>query len=168
MNPLDLITPPLIDYCSQYNSIIVCGPPKSGKITISKKLAEELNRPLLKSDDYIDPKDRLGAMYIFMDDILKLYNQNIPFIAEGVMCFRVLRKGLQLKNFSPELILKTICDDYTTEYFYNMDGENYKINRVKSFKKSLDTIWNEYLSLLNNIEKHKHPKYLELDTSIRF
>ena len=52
MNPADLVTPQLINYCSPLQTIVVCGYTKTGKITIAKKLAEQLNRVLFISDDY--------------------------------------------------------------------------------------------------------------------
>ena len=165
MNPEALITPQLIDTCSKNNTIVICGFTKTGKITIAKKLAKELNRKLIISDDYqsIKPEE---SLYVFMEDILSEYNKGNPIIVEGILCFRLLRKGIQLNNFSPDLILKTKCSENTIRHFYKKDGEESKINRALSFNKGLDKIWNDYLDLLYINPQIKKPGYIELNTSL--
>jgi hypothetical protein len=166
MNPADLVTSHLIDYCKNYNTIVVCGYTKTGKVTIAKKLAQELNRPLFISDDYIDIADREQSLYNLIDNILPYYQTNQPIIIEGILCFRLLRKGIQLDNFSPDLIIKTKCNDETIKHFYRMDGEGSKIDRALSFNKGLNTIWDEYRELLRNSFMMKLPKFIELETTL--
>jgi hypothetical protein len=167
MNPADLITPQLIKTCHENPTIIVCGYTKTGKITIAKKLALILNRPILISDDYTsNGKDKVEALYTFMDDVLYYYNKNIPIIVEGILCFRLLRKGIQLNNFYPDLIIKTKCNDNTIKHFYEKDGESNKISRALSFNKGLNTIWDEYINTLHQSPNVKFPKYTELETTL--
>jgi hypothetical protein len=165
MNPADLVTPQLVNYCAPMNTIVVCGYTKTGKITIAKKLAEQLNRPLFISDDYqnLDSKDSLS---IFMEDVLKYYSQKLPIIVEGILCFRLLRKGIKESCFFPDLILKTKCDENTIRHFYNKDGEGHKIERALAFNRGLNTIWTEYQDLLATNPWLKRPYYLELNTSL--
>jgi adenylate kinase family enzyme len=113
MNPSDLVTPNLITHCSQFKTIVILGYTKTGKVTIAKKLAQELNYPLFESDHYINIKDREQSLYNLIDHVLPYYQSNQPIIIEGILCFRLLRKGLQLNNFSPDLIIKTKCNDET-------------------------------------------------------
>jgi hypothetical protein len=166
MNPANLVTPNLINYCSQFKIITILGYTKTGKITIAKKLADELNYPLFISDHYINVKNRQQSLYDLMDHILPYYQSNKPLIVEGVLCFRLLRKGLQLKNFHTDVIIKTKCNDSTIKYFYEKDNEPDKISRALSFNKGLNTIWNEYLLLLKSRPELKRPKYIELDTTL--
>ena len=167
MNPADLITPQLIKICHENPTIVVCGYTKTGKITIAKKLASTLNRHILISDDYTsNGKDKVEALYTFMDDILYYYNKNIPIIVEGILCFRLLRKSTQLNNFYPDLIIKTKCNDDTIKYFYKKDGELSKIHRALSFNKGLNTIWNEYVDTFHQNPNAKFPKYIELETTL--
>lgn len=164
INPADLVTNELIDYCKGKNLIIVCGYTKTGKYTIAKKLSTELNRILLVSDNYqIYGADK--SLYILMDDLLRYYKAGIPIIVEGILAFRLLRKSIQLNNFTPDLILKTECDDDTIKYFYNKDGEGDKIVSALGFNKGLNKIWNEYLSLLYSTTKQI--PLIKLNTSIR-
>lgn len=165
MNPEALVTPQLIDLCNKHNTIVICGFTKTGKITIAQKLAKELNRKLFISDDYqfVKPEE---SLYVFMEDILHEYRKGTPIIVEGILCFRLLRKGIQLGNFFPELILKTKCNEETIRYFYEKDGEGHKANRAISFNKGLDKIWNDYLDLLYLHPQIKRPGFVELNTSL--
>jgi uridine kinase len=166
MNPSKLITPELIDYCSQFKTITVLGYTKTGKITIAKKLSQELNYLLFISDHYININNREQSLYDMMDHIIPYYNSNQPLIIEGILGFRLLRKGLQLNNFHTDLIIKTKCNNETIKHFYKMDREEYKINRALSFNKGLDKIWNEYRDLLLHNNLNKIPKFIELETTL--
>ena len=166
MNPADLVTNDLINYCKNFPIIVICGYTKTGKVTIAKKLSEQLNRPLLKSDDYIDYQNRENSLYLFMDAVIPYVNNNMSVIVEGISCFRLLRKGIQLGNFSPDLIIKTKCNNYTISYFYEKDGESNKIEKALSFNRGLNKIWDEYRKLLLNNSHLKRPQYIELETTL--
>jgi hypothetical protein len=166
MNPADLVTPHLIDHCRNFNTIVILGHTKTGKVTIAEKLASQLGRPLFKSDDYIDYDNRENSLYTFIDGILPYYNNRTPIIVEGITCFRLLRKGIQTEIFHPDLVIKTKCSDATIKHFYEKDGEGAKVNRVLSFNKGLNKIWDEYISLLSSNIYNKLPQYIELETSL--
>jgi hypothetical protein len=164
MNPVDLVTDSLINTCKNKKSIVVIGFTKTGKITIAKKLSEYLDIPILISDYYYElSKDK--ALEYMMYDIKNLETSNIPYIVEGVLCFRLLRKGIQLNNFYPDLIIKTECNDKTIQHFYHKDNESSKIKKALSFNKGLDKIWLDYINLSqeNNINI---PPIITLNTSI--
>jgi len=165
MNPADLITPQILNFCKPMNTIVVCGFTKTGKIAIAEKLSKELNRKLFISDDfqYVKPEE---SLYEFIKNISPYHQQRVPIIVEGILCFRLLRKGIQEGIFFPDLIIKTKCDEKTIRYFYDKDGEGHKANRAISFNKGLDTIWNEYLNLLNKNPWFKKPQFIELNTSL--
>jgi hypothetical protein len=167
MDPSSLVTPQLINFCTPLNSIIICGFTKTGKITIAKKLANSLNRHLLISDEYINNYGYDNSLEKLIEDIKYFKNHNIPFIVEGILCFRLLRKSAKLKSFYPDLIIKTECDNKTISYFYNKDGENHKLERALIFNKGLNTIWNEYKEILKNDPFLPSPKFLSLNTSLK-
>lgn len=162
MNPADLVTPQILSICEQSPIIVVCGYTKTGKVTIARKIANTLKRRLFISDDYqiYGPQE---AMYVLLKDLL---TENRPFIVEGVQCFRLLRKGIQLNNFFPDLIIKTKCNEETIRYFYKKDNESEKIENAIKYNKGLNKIWEDYLQLLSSNPNIKRPKYIELNTSI--
>ena len=96
MKPTDLITPELIQRCSNFNTIVVLGYTKTGKLPIAKKIATELDRPLFISDEYLELKDPLEAL---IGDVTYHQRRGNQIVVEGTLCFRLLRKGLELSNF---------------------------------------------------------------------
>jgi hypothetical protein len=166
MNLETLVDDRLINFCLSKQIIVVLGYTKTGKITIAKKLSKETQYPLLISDDYVKISNPIDALYILMEDIKEHQRNNQPFIVEGILCFRLLRKGAKLNSFNPDVIIKTQCNDETIQYFYNKDGESNKVNRALSFNKGLNTIWEEYLNLIYHYPHNIKPTYIELNTSI--
>ena len=163
MKPADLVTPELIQHCSQFNTIVVLGYTKTGKLPIAKKIATELNCPLFISDEYLELKDPLDA---FMNDIILHQKRKNQIIVEGTLCFRLLRKGLELSNFNTDLIIKTNCNEETIKYFYNQDNESHKIKRALSFNQGLNKIWDDYRNMLLNSSRSNIPQYTELITTL--
>jgi hypothetical protein len=166
MNPASLVTSQLINFCNPLKSIVICGFTKTGKVTIAKKLATSLNRPLLITDEYIEKYGYDDALEGLMEDTVNFYNNQTPFIVEGILCFRLLRKTATLGNFYPDLIIKTECNEETISYFYHKDGEAYKLKRALSFNKGLNKIWDDYREILRNDSSIPYPKYLSLNTSL--
>jgi hypothetical protein len=167
MDPSNLVTPQLINFCTPLNSIVICGFTKTGKITIAKKLANSLNRHLFISDEYINNYGYDKSLEKLMIDIKSFEDRNIPFIVEGILCFRLLRKSIKLKTFFPDFIIKTECDEKTISHFYHKDGESSKLPKALIFNKGLNTIWNEYKEILRTDPLLPTPKYLSLNTSLR-
>lgn len=164
MNPADLITPKIVEYCESLQMIFVVGYTKTGKVTISKKLAKELNRILLIADDYIEMYGHDDAIIYFQRDIEKYYHSNVPFIVEGVLCFRVLRKLINTMGIIPDMIIKTKCDERTITHFYNKEEPNKNINRVLGFNQGLEKIWKDYIDYVYS--QGSKVKVLTLNTSI--
>lgn len=164
MNPADLVTDSLINACKHKKNIVILGFTKTGKITIAKKIAEHLNIPVLISDYYYE-LNKDNALEYMINDIKYFKASNIPYIAEGVLCFRLLRKGVQLDDFYPDLIIKTECNNETIQHFYHKDNESHKIKNALSFNKGLDKIWNEYINL-SYINNKTIPPIITLNTSI--
>jgi hypothetical protein len=165
MNPSTLVDSKLVSYCENKKSIVIVGFTKTGKVTIAKELSNRLNIPLLISDHYISGNYD-DALQRLMNDVLYYYNNNIQFIVEGILCFRLLRKGIKLNNFYPDLVIRTECNDKTIEHFYHKDNESSKIKRAFAFNKGLESIWTEYLNLLGSNNIPNRPNFIKLNTSI--
>jgi hypothetical protein len=163
MKPADLVTPELIKHCSSFNTIVILGFTKTGKLPIAKKIAQELDIPLFISDEYLELKDPLEA---FMNDVTYHQRSGNQIVVEGTLCFRLLRKGLELSNFNTDLIIKTNCNEETIKYFYNQDNESHKIKRALSFNQGLNKIWDEYRKMLVSNYSPIIPQYIELNTTL--
>jgi len=166
MNPASIVTPELVEYCKNLNTIVILGYTKTGKHTIAKKLAEELNCNLYVSDDYLDRQNPTESLYTLIEAFADDYRAGRQFVVEGVLCFRLLRKGLELGNFFPDVLIKTNCNIETISHFYVKDGEGHKLQRALNFNKGLEKIWDEYRATLRSLSGVKIPNYLEFSTSL--
>jgi hypothetical protein len=167
MNPANLVTPQLLKKIDGASTIVVAGFTKTGKITISNKLSEELGYPIIKSDDFkVEQFGTTKALFAFMGECLSYYNTRKPVIIEGVKAFRLLRKGLQLRSFYPDVIIRTECNEATIRHFYKKDGEEEKADRAVSFNKGLQTTWDSYLLMLDEKFVIKKPKIITLTTTL--
>ena len=66
----------------------------------------------------------------------------------------MLRKGLQLNSYIPDLIIKLKCNDKTITHLYNKFRDPKKLNYVNGYIKGIDKIWEDYLAL----HKQSHAK----------
>lgn len=160
------ITPQLIDECKKYSSIVVLGIPNSGKTTFATQLSKNIQYTLIKSDDYFIKDNQQESLEYLYREVTHYYNNNIPFIVEGVLGYRLLRKGAQTASFLPDLIINLNCNMETMIHFYEQDNESHKINRAVGYVKGLTSIFQEYKNILLNNPQLKRPQYIELDTSI--
>ena len=163
-NPKDLVTQKIVDYCKQLQIIFVIGFTKTGKVTIAKELAKQLNYDILIADDFIENYGHNGALTMFKNEVERKFYNGDKFIVEGVLCFRLLRKLINTSGIIPDLIIKTECNDQTIRYFYDLENPEKNITQVMGFNLGLNSIWNQYLDVLNNMGKSI--KVLTLNTSI--
>jgi deoxyadenosine/deoxycytidine kinase len=163
MNLSHYITPQLIDECHKHSSIVILGIPNSGKTTLATELAKQLNYPLIISDDYFIKGNQEKSLENLMN-IIQQYRGK--FIVEGVMCYRLLRKGAQTNLFLPDMLINLNCSVEHMIRIYNRDGEYDKIKYAITYVKGLNTIFMEYQNILKNNPSIRRPKYVEINTSI--
>lgn len=153
-----------LDSLRPYSKIVLFGYTKTGKVKIAKSISEHLGIKLIKTDDYqhIDFKQ---AVYTMLGVITNLEKSNIPFIIEGVQCARILRKGLETGTFTPDIVIRTECNEQTIKHCYIQDGEIDKLKGALSFNKGVEKIYNEYLDYLEDMPYIK-PKFITINTSL--
>jgi hypothetical protein len=153
-----------LDSLIPYRKIVLFGYTKTGKVKIAKTISEHLGIKLIKTDDYqhIDFKQ---AVYTMLDVITKLERENIPFIIEGVQCARILRKGQETGTFTPDLVIRTECNEQTIRQCYVQDNESEKINGALSFNKGIEGIYKQYTQSINAMS-HDTPKFITINTSL--
>ena len=151
-----LVTDELISLCKNSKHIIIYG---HSKRLISKKIG----CGLIVSDDYM----YLGwsdNMY-YIKELLQTKHSEEQIIFEGVQTCRLLRKGVQLNDYYPELVIHITCNYRSIEQCYWNDNQQYKLKggKVKRFnEKILDKIFYEWWDIL---PKEKRPKIINIDTS---
>lgn len=143
--------------------IVVVGLPATGKSYLTDRLIEEMIKPqpyrLFRTDDYIAHGFE-KSLYVLMD-VLKKDISPIKII-EGVQGYRLLRKGVELGTFSPDLVI--ICTA-TREVRQQRYVDRGKILN-KGFDASLEKIWGDYMSLIEGftIAKPLLPRFVIHDT----
>jgi 2-phosphoglycerate kinase len=164
MKPEDLLTDKIIDYCKSMQIIFVMGFTKTGKVSIARKLAKELNRELFIADEFIERYGHHDSVNQFELELDHCYHSGKSVIFEGILCFRLLRKIVEKGYFLPDMIIKTECNEQTIRHFYEKEEPNKNINRVFGFNSGLQKIWIEVLDFVHLQDKKL--KVLTLNTSI--
>ena len=126
------------------------GPTKSGKVIISKELANKLDKPLVITDEVIMKLGKIQGYNRLVNIFKYSYYSNSPTIIEGVHTYRMLRSVFRDKGIYPDVIIKTVCNEETISHFYKKDKEIKKLKHALSFNKGLDTIWGSYEKLVDN------------------
>ena len=130
-------------------TVVIIGHPQSGKTTYSAKLKEKFPyHTYISCDDFKNfPYDE--ALYELKKAINKTTAKHL--VIEGILGYRLLRKGLQYKDFNPEMVIRI-----------TRAGIDYgdKTSKMQSFCKQLDTIWAEYIYLLES--ETEKPEIIEI------
>ncbi len=127
-------------------NILVIGYPAVGKTTFAKKYIEHLPyHTLISTDDYLSHGYE-ESLYALIEDLIKI--QNLTLV-EGVLGYRLLRKGVQLDCYYPDVVFELTAPWTHIEKVYQTERETKKIPNLKSFIKTLDTILKQYQGLPN-------------------
>lgn len=127
-------------------NILVIGYPATGKTTFAKKYIEYLpQHTLIHTDNYISHGYE-QSLYVLIDD---LENITTPTFIEGILGYRLLRKGVEIGCYYPDVVFELTASWAHIEKVYHTEREGKKISNLKSFSKSLDSILTEYKALHN-------------------
>ena len=121
-------------------NVLVIGPPASGKTHFINKL--KFSGKVIHTDDYIKYGD--NGIYLLFNSI-----KGSKTIIEGVMGYRLLRKGLELNCYHPDLVIELQVPEKKLEMIYNSERIGKDFNSVKAMIKANQTILNEYKSMPN-------------------
>jgi adenylate kinase family enzyme len=126
-------------------NVLIIGCPASGKTYVSGLLDNDKHR-VVHTDRYIDLGHK-ESLYNLLDG-LSLYKGLT--IVEGVLGYRLLRKGLQTGEYFPDLVIELRVNEETMLDTYKYKRDPLKVKRLKSFNKAHRTILDEYLKLPND------------------
>jgi adenylate kinase family enzyme len=136
--------------------VVIIGYPASGKSTLTNELEKVYS-------DYTIYRDIDFTKNGYVDGLYELRNKiatdaKEKFIVEGVMGYRFLRKGAQLKDFEADLIIHVKCSERKREIRYRK-REYSKYKHLKGLHSGLDNIWAEFMSI-----KKYSPRIIEYYT----
>jgi len=124
-------------------NILVIGCPGSGKTTIAKTL-NAYNHEVIHTDDYIKYGYE-NALYKLLADVTSKTKNTI---IEGVLGYRLLRKGVELNSYYPDVVLEIETTEAQFNKVYEVRGVE-KIKGVKTMIKSNESVLNDYKKLFN-------------------
>lgn len=133
-------------------AIVIIGSPASGKTTLSKALAAKFGQRVIHTDDYIEHGYK-EALYAMLPDILE---SEQPLIVEGMQAYRLLRKGVELETFYPDVVIELevtpqqVARVYMEERIWDKRKslEN-TLKNVAAFNKMHQTILADYRAMDN-------------------
>ncbi len=127
-----------------YKTIVITGYSATGKTTLAHSIP---HYRLYHTDDYI----KFGyedSIYALLEDVKK---DDYHFkIIEGIQVNRLLRKGVQLGIFSPDLIIRCNCSPEVRIERYKDRGDADKIQNLNAMDRGLNKVWMDYLCIVNN------------------
>jgi len=132
-------------------NILIIGCPASGK-TFMSALFNSNDHEIFHTDDYI----KFGykeSMYQCLSDVIKCKKNTIT---EGVQGYRMLRKGVELNNYYPDMIIELKITEQLMFSTYKKERSAKKIKYLAGFNKMHDKILTDYKNMANN----KKPEWI--------
>lgn len=137
-------------------NILIIGCPASGKTYLANYLKEAHGKThkFFHTDDYMAYGYK-ESLYVLMDDLKKT---NQPTIIEGVQGYRLLRKGVELNSYYPDIVVELKTSEARMLKTYNTERQGKKIESLLAFNKTHDKILNDYFAMTN----YKKPEWIKL------
>lgn len=135
---------PLIDIGTK--NVLIIGKPASGKTFLTKQLAHDNpGHHVLHTDDYISYgyKEALYAILLNLDSVHK------PTIIEGVLGYRMLRKGVELDCYYPNIVIELDITDALMYQCYRRERPKKDIAYLKGFNATHEKILRDYKAMEN-------------------
>lgn len=141
--------------------VLIIGGPATGKTFLANQLKKVFPlQTLIATDDYLY-HGAVESLYKLMEDLEK---SSPPRFIEGVQGYRLLRKGVQLDNYYPDVVLELFASPSQIEHIYMHQRGAEKLKYVHGFNKMNTKILHEYFELL--IKKRKiMPLWYKIDNT---
>lgn len=140
-------------------NVLIIGCPASGKTYLANKLKQQNvnTHKFFHTDDYMHYGYK-DSLYVLLDDMRRV-SSNTNTIIEGVQGYRLLRKGVELKCYFPDIVIELKISEERLMKTYMTERIGKKFESVNSFNKMHDKILSEYLSMPNN----RKPKWIKIE-----
>ena len=121
--------------------ILIIGPPSSGK----SWLAPRIGLPIIHTDSFIDYGYKI-ALYKLMD---YMEVTPAPRVIEGVLGYRLLRKGVELGTYYPDTVIELEVSPERIEKTYKEERDAKKLAYIKQFNDTHAKILADYRAMNN-------------------
>jgi len=138
-------------------NILIIGQPASGKTHLANLLAEANTHKVIHTDDYIEHGFK-ESLYVMLKDIKRTAGNTI---IEGVNGYRLLRKGVELGCYYPDIVIELeVPEERMIETYINeRPGKN--LSSLRAFTRMHQTILNEYKAM----ENPRKPLWIKLQNN---
>jgi hypothetical protein len=129
------------------STVVVIGPPGSGKTYVGQVLAESSGLPLYSTDRFMGDV-HLAALYAIME-----LTGDTGWIVEGMIGYRLLRKRQQFGMPPPDIVIQLDATDKEISHSYWARGQLCDVRRIKSFCRAHDAMLKDYFTLDHDLPK---------------
>lgn len=145
-------------------NVLIIGCPASGKTHLSNLLKKDPSNHLhvhtdhlhIHTDDYAH-YGHVEALYVLIEE-LKSNQRNT--IIEGIMGYRLLRKGVELDCYYPDIVLQLYITEQQMEQVYSRERDVKKLKYLKQFNSMQEKILRDYMNM--PIDKSKEPEWIDV------
>jgi len=127
-------------------NVVITGNPASGKTHLANLMKKAYPYHKFISTDEFMEYGFEDALYELMRAIKEIGNY---VIIEGVLGYRLLRKGVERDEFYPEMVINMDTPEEEIEKVYAERGQSEKFIKVKSMIKGNKTVYDLYLGMDN-------------------
>lgn len=127
-------------------NVLIIGCPASGKTFLSNQLAHDNPKHhVIHTDDYMEYGYK-ASLYEILDYMSKL---RCPTIIEGVIGYRLLRKGVELDCYYPDIVIELEISEGRMHKTYATQRLDKDFDAVRGFVRSHEKILNDYRVMVN-------------------
>lgn len=123
------------------STVVVIGPPGSGKTHVGTLLAESSGLPLYCTDQYLHD-GHVAALYYVMKAV-----KDEGWIVEGMIGYRLLRKRAQLGMPPPDIVIELEASDQDIVNAYRARNKKCNLEDIRKFCKAHESVLEDYFLL---------------------
>ena len=123
------------------STVVIIGPPGSGKTHVGHVLAESSGLPLYSTDCYLSD-GHVKALYAVMQAV-----GDEGWIVEGMIGYRLLRKRAQLGMHPPDFVIELEATDQEIAQAYRNRNRHCNIQQIRRFCQAHEKVLEDYFLL---------------------
>ena len=145
-------------------NVLIIGCPASGKSTIAQMIADRHHdHHFIHTDDYMSHGYE-PSLYALIDDIkAAVNNDQVPMIIEGILGYRLLRKGVEQDYYYPDVVIELLIPEERMEQTYNESRDPEKLKGAKLQTKACATILAKYKEMF--IPDGQYPEWIQINNN---
>jgi len=121
-------------------NICIIGPPASGKTFLSNKICNKTHHKI-HTDEFLKEGYFMG-LHGVMNQLSFLDGK--PTLVEGVIGYRLLRKGIELASYYADIVINCIISENKQRYVYLKERNPEKIKYLQTFNSVHQKIFEQY------------------------